>query len=109
MPDYIIHWHQINPEQVTAWEFQFQLAGSREWEWVQRVDPVDGCVDCFQATVELPRTALLVRSRSIGSAEVSEWSKESPVHAVPEPSVTLALLIGVLWFALLGWMIRRLG
>ena len=110
MPDWTIHWHQIEPEQVNAWEFQFQRVGSREWEWVQRVqDSAAGCVDCFQATVELPRTALLVRSRSIGSAEVSEWSKESPVHAVPEPSVTLALLIGVIWIALLGWMIRRLG
>lgn len=88
------------PEQVSVWEFQFQSVGSREWEFVQRVEPVDGCVDCFQATVELPRTALLVRSRSIGSVEVSEWSRELPVHALPEPGFTAALLIGVLWIAL---------
>ena len=96
-----MHWHQAQPEQVTAFEFQFQRVGSREWEWVQRVqDPADGCVECFQATVELPRTALFVRSRSIGSVEVSEWSRELPVHALPEPGFTAALLIGVLWLAL---------
>ena len=100
VPDFILHWHQFAPEQVNAWEFQFQRVGSREWEWVQRVDPVDGCVDCFQATVELPRTALLVRSRSIGSVEVSAWSRELQVHSVPEPGFTAALLIGVLWLAL---------
>ena len=102
MPDFILHWHQIAPEQVTAWEFQFQRVGSQEWEWVQRVDPVDGCVDCFQATVELPRTALLVRSRSIGSVEVSEWSRELPVYSVPEPILVTAIMLGVLWIAILG-------
>ncbi len=100
MPNFIVHWHQIEPEQVNAWEFQFQRVGSQEWEWVQRIDPVDGCVEFFQATVELPRTALLVRSRSIGSVEVSAWSRELPVHALPEPGFTAALLIGVLWLAL---------
>ena len=109
VPDWTVHWHQAEPEQVNAWEFQFQRVGSQEWEWVQRVDPVDGCVDCFQATVELPRTALLVRSRSIGSVEVSEWSRVLPVHSVPEPGFTIALMIGVLCLALLGWMIRRLS
>ena len=100
MPDFTIHWHQDMPEQVNAWEFQFQRVGSREWEWVQRVDPVDGCVDCFQATVELPRTALLVRSRSIGSQEASEWSRELSVHYLPEPSFTTALLLGLLFLAI---------
>ena len=100
MPDYIAHWHQSHPEEVIAWEFQFQRVGSNEWEWVQRVDPVDGCVDCFQATVELPRTALLVRSRSIGSVEASEWSQELPVHAVPEPGFTSALVLGLLFLAI---------
>lgn len=94
MPEFTVHWHQEMPEQVSAWEFQFQRVGG-EWEFVQRVEPVDGCVDCFQATVELPRTALLVRSRSIGSFESSEWSPY--IHVLPEPSFVTAVMIGVLW------------
>ena len=100
MPDFTIHWHQDMPEQIGTWEFQFQRVGSREWEWVQRIDPVDGCVDCFQATVELPRTALLVRSRSISTDVFSAWSRELPVHSLPEPSFTTALMLGVLLLAI---------
>ncbi len=100
MPDFTIHWHQAEPELVDGWEFQFQRVGG-DWEFVQRVqDSAAGCVDCFEAQVELPRLAFLVRSRSIRGDEFSEWSREIPVHAVPEPGFTLALLIGVLWLAI---------
>ena len=101
MPNFMVHWHQEQPIEVTSWEFQFQRVGSREWEWVQRVDPVDGCADCFQANVELPRTALLVRSRSLGIGIESEWSNQIQVHSLPEPSLTTALIVGALWLAIL--------
>lgn len=95
MPDFTIHWHQAEPELVDAWEFSFQRVGSREWEFVQRVEPVDGCVDCFEAQVELPRLALLVRSRSISGDEFSEWSQKLSVYS-PEPGFGMMISLSVL-------------
>ena len=101
MPNFNFHWHQSNAEEVNGWEWQFQVVGSREWQFVQQVDLVDGCANCFQVTVELPRTAVLVRGRAIGLEDFSEWSKESPVH-LPEPILVTAIMAGVLWIAILG-------
>ena len=75
MPDATIHWHQVNSVDVSSWEFQFQRVGSEGWEWVQRVEPTDGCPECFQAVIEIPRDAILVRSRGIGVGGIEgEWS-----------------------------------
>lgn len=101
MPDYTVHWHQSQPEEVIAWEFQFQQIGSNEWQWVQRVEPVDNCEDCFQAIMQIPRTAFLVRSRSVGISESSAWSKEIQVHILPEPEITISLLLGSLFLILI--------
>ena len=108
MPEHVVRWHQAEPENVDAWEFQFQRVGNDDYEWVVRVEPVDGCVNCFEAIVELPETALFVRSRSVGPTGESEWSVPMPVHPVPEPGFTTALLIGAIWFALLRWAVRKL-
>ena len=97
MPDFTVHWHQSNPDDVVAWEFQFQRvgAGSDGWEWVQRVtSEVDDCLDCFQAIVSIPRTALFVRSRGVGEWADSDWS--NPLHVMPEPSFSLMLCVSIL-------------
>lgn len=95
MPDFTIHWHQVEPELVDGWEFQFQRVGG-DWEFVQRVqDSADGCVDCFEAQVELPRLAFLVRSRSISGDGFSEWSREIPVYS-PEPGFGVMISLSVL-------------
>ena len=109
MPEHVVRWHQPQPENVDAWEWQFQRVGSDDFEWVVRVEPVDGCPDCFEAIVELPDTALFVRSRSIGQAGTSQWSHPLPVHPVPELGFATALLIGAIWIALLGWAIKRIS
>ena len=94
MPLHTIYWQQQDPITVDSWEFQFQRIGSNQWEWVFRVEPVDGCINCFQAVVELPRTALLVRSRSISNEIPSVWSNQLPVY-LPEPSFGLSIIIAV--------------
>ena len=106
--EHTLYWQQSDSSSIHTWEFQFQRAGSSSWEWVYRVEPVDDCEQCFQAVVELPDAALFVRSRAVGAHGTSAWSKHLPVH-LPEPGVATAILIGVLWFALLGWAARRLG
>lgn len=96
MPLHKLHWHQQDPSLVAAWEFQFQRPGG-EWEWVSRTEPADECVDCFTAVVEIPRTAILVRSRSIGAEGESPWSG---ALSVPEPSITTALMASLLAMSL---------
>ena len=102
MPDATVHWHQENALAVDSWEFQFQRPGG-EWEWVQRVDPVDGCASCFQAVLELPRTAILVRSRSVAGELNSEWSQ--PLSALPEAGFSTSLAICVV--AIAWWLAGR--
>ena len=100
MPLKTIYWQQQEHELVDSWEFQFQRVASNEWEWVIRVEPVDDCLDCFQAVIELPANALLVRSRSISNEIQSVWSNELPVY-LPEPffgsgiAIAVALLLSV--------------
>ena len=101
MPDFIARWHQFESENVNSWEFQFQRVGSDEWEWVQRVEPVDGCLDCFEAIVEIPDTAILVRSRAIGTDGISVWSDSK---SVPEPGFAISIAIGI---ALIAWVAKR--
>jgi hypothetical protein len=108
VPRHTLYWQQSQSHLIESWEFQFQRVGSDGWEWVYRVEPVDNCAECFQAVVELPATALLVRSRAIGEQGASAWSKHLPIY-LPEPGFTNALLIGVIWFALLRWATKRLG
>ena len=92
MPDATIHWHQVNSVDVSSWEFQFQRVGSEGWEWVQRVEPTDGCPECFQAVVEIPRDAIMIRSRGIGVGGIEgEWS--DGMSAMPEPSLATGLAI----------------
>lgn len=107
MPSHTLYWQQPQSHLIDSWEFQFQRVGSDGWEWVYRVEPVDDCAECFQAVVELPATALLVRSRAVGDQGTSAWSKHLPIH-LPEPGFANALLIGALWFALLRWAAKRL-
>ena len=83
MPLKTLYWQQGQSHLVDSWEFQFQRVGSDEWEWVIRVERVDDCLECFQAVVELPATALLVRSRAIGSEGPTGWSQHLPVY-LPE-------------------------
>ena len=106
MPEKTLYWQQPDSHLIESWEFQFQRVGSDEWEDVLRVDPVDDCLECFKAIVELPETAIFVRSRAVGPDGTSAWSKHLPVY-LPEPGFAAALLLGALWFALLGWASRR--
>lgn len=99
MPEHVVRWHQPQPETVDSWEFQFQRVGNDDYEWVLHVEPVDGCVNCFEAIVELPDTALFVRSRSVGPTGESEWSVPMPVHPLPEPG--FGMMIGLSLLALL--------
>ena len=94
MAEHTLYWQQTDSHLIDSWEFQFQRVGSDEWEWVFSVSPVDGC-ECFQATVSLPDSALLVRSRAVGEEGVSPWSKHLPIH-LPEPSFGLTLALGLL-------------
>lgn len=94
MPDFTVRWHQDLPEEVTAWEFSFQRVGG-DWEFVQRVGPSDLCIDCFEAVIELPRTALLVRSRAIGFDGIGEWSRQIPAYS-PEPGFGMMISLSVL-------------
>jgi len=96
MPLRTVYWQQTQPELVDFWEFQFQRVGSNEWEWVIQVDPVDDCLECFQAVVELPNTAILVRSRAVGMEGPTGWSNQLPVYS-PEPAFTLGAAIGILF------------
>ena len=84
------------------WEFQFQRVGSDQWEWVQHTEPVDGCIECWQSVVSVPRTAILVRSRAISSDVESDWSNS--MSALPEPGVAVALAVGVI---ALAWRFRK--
>lgn len=100
MPLKTLYWQQLQSHLVDSWEFQFQRVGSEEWEWVTRVDPVDDCLECcsecFQAVVELPETALLVRSRALGDEGPTLWSDLLPVY-LPEPAFTLGAAVGILF------------
>ncbi len=103
MPDATVHWHQEDALSVDSWEFQYQQVGG-DWEWVQRVDPVDGCESCFQAVLELPRTAILVRSRAVSAGLESEWS--GSISALPEPDLYTSLAICgmvIIWLAGKRW------
>ena len=104
VPEYIVRWHQEDPAQVDAWEFQFSQTGN-EWRWVISVDPVEGCVDCFEARILADAEVSYVRSRSIGPGGISEWSK--PI-ALPEPTTSAQLVIGVLWLLLIAHALKRL-
>jgi hypothetical protein len=106
VPDFTVHWHQRDASQVTSWEFQHSRNGIDEWQWVAHVEPVDGCLDCFEAIVSIPSDALFVRSRAVGPSGASEWTDPNPV---PELGFLTALLIGVLWLALMVWITRRIG
>lgn len=56
---------------------------------------MDDCLECFQAFVEIPESAIFIRSRAQGDLGYSPWSNHLPVH-LPEPSVTAGLLICLL-------------
>ena len=103
MPEKTLYWQQPQSQLINSWEFQFQRAGSNEWEWVLRVEPVDDCLECFQAIVEIPQSALLIRSRAVGDDGYSVWSNHLPVH-LPEPS---SINIALLFFVLLSTCFRR--
>lgn len=98
MPQHELFWHQPQSDQINSWEFQFQRAGSEEWEWVFSVQPVDNCLECFQAFVEIPESAIFIRSRAEGDLGYSAWSKHLPIH-LPEPGITVSLLVGLLFLA----------
>ena len=97
MAEHTVYWYQQDSHLIESWEFQFQRVGSEEWEWVFSVSPVDDC-ECFQATVALPDSALLVRSRSVGPDGTSAWSKHLPIY-LPEPG--FGMMIGLSLLALL--------
>lgn len=109
MPEHVVRWHQPQPENVDSWEWQFQRVGSDDFEWVVRVDPVDGCLDCYEAVITLPETALFVRSRSVGQTGESPWSHPLPVHPVPEPSFGSALALCILASLLTSFARSRYG
>lgn len=98
MPRYKLSWYQSQSDQINSWEFQFKRAGSEEWEWVSLVQPVDDCLECFQAFVEIPESAILVRSRAQGDLGYSAWSKHLPIY-LPEPGITASLLVSLLFLA----------
>lgn len=108
MAEHTLYWQQTDSHLIDSWEFQFQRVGSDEWEWVFRVDPIDDCLECFQAVVELPETALLVRSRAVGPDGTSAWSKHLPVY-LPEPSFGLALALCILASLLTSFARSRYG
>ena len=89
---------------MDSWEFQFMQPGG-SWQWVMRVEPVDGCASCFEARASIPESAFLMRSRSVGEGGVSAWSE--PL-TVPEPGFLTAMLLGAMWIALLGWAAKRI-
>jgi hypothetical protein len=99
MPLKTLYWQQPQSHLVNSWEFQFQRVGSEEWEWVIRVEPVDDCLECFQAVVELPETALLVRSRAVGAQGPTGWSNHLPVY-LPEFEFGVGLaacILALIW------------
>tara|TARA_R110000751_G_scaffold53410_1_gene115686 strand:- start:182 stop:505 length:324 start_codon:yes stop_codon:yes gene_type:complete len=103
LPDFTAHWYQKDAPLVSHWEFQFQKVGGN-WEWVQQVEPVDGCQDCFQAVLRLPETAILVRSRAVTPGGHSGWSES--LSALPEPDFTVGLAlcaIILIWLAGIKW------
>ena len=104
MPEYVVRWYQQDAPAVESWEFQFSQTGN-DWRWVISVNPVEGCVDCFEARVMSDVEASYIRSRAIGPGGVSEWSK--PI-ALPEPSATTQLVIGVFWLLLIAHALKRL-
>jgi len=102
LPNIIIYWHQEDSSSVQLWEWQFQRVGSSNWEWVQHSEPVDECIECWQSVISVPRTAILVRSRAISFDVKSDWSNS--MSALPEPSVAVALAVGVI---ALAWKFRN--
>jgi len=79
---------QTDPLAVDRWEFQYSLNGTA-WHWVQQAQPVDGCVDCFQAVITIPDQTVLVRMRAEGITGTSGWSD---VRYLPEPEMTTWLI-----------------
>ena len=98
------HWYQEDAPLVDSWEFQFLRVGSNEWEWVQRVEPTDLCDWCFQATLELPETAILIRSRAVVGDGHSQWSEEKTALPELDPTIGLALCAtALIWLAGIKW------
>ncbi len=73
MPRYVVKWAQEADEGVDSWEFQYSPNGV-VWRWVESVDLVDPCSNCYQAVLETPPNVMSIRSRSLSETGVSEWS-----------------------------------
>ena len=98
--EYTVSWHQADSEYVDYWEFQYKGVDSTDWHWVQRVEPVDDCSECFQAVVQVPENARLIRSRSVGDGSYSDWSQ--PRVVLPDVDLLVGLSLCVLtafWLA----------
>lgn len=98
MPQYEVAFVQEGEAEIISWEFQYTENGIT-WQWVQSVEPINDCLNCYKAIVEVPSYFYAVRSRAINDhGDVSEWS--NPVY-LPEPSAFIALAIAC---ALLAWL-----
>lgn len=87
MPEYNAKWSQEKSEEVNYWEFQHSINGI-DWHWIQHVEPIQDCDDCFQAIITVSEQTLLIRARAIGDNGTSEWSN---VKYLPEPVSPIAL------------------
>jgi hypothetical protein len=93
MPDKELKFSQPDSQLVESWEFQYSKDRTN-WEFVTSVNPVDGCTDCFQVTVQVPdENITYFRSRAIGyDGTASDWSN---VVALPETPAVLSVSLGV--------------
>tara|TARA_R110002020_G_scaffold35297_1_gene106652 strand:- start:598 stop:954 length:357 start_codon:yes stop_codon:yes gene_type:complete len=98
MPDYTAKWSQEKNENVDSWEFQYSGNGIY-WHWVQHIEPVDDCDDCFEAIITIPENIMAIRVRAIGEGGSSEWSD---IKYLPETSLTLGLILGFLFVLILS-------
>jgi len=98
MPNHVVHWVQPDPDSVASWEFQYSPNGL-VWYWVQNVEPVDDCANCFQAELSIPDQTMSIRSRAIGvDGGSSEWSN---VIYMAEPSVSSAMAVALIVLVLM--------
>ena len=99
--DHTVVWHQEDSDRVDFWEFQYREINSTDWHWIQKVDPVDDCLECFQAIVQVPEEAKLIRSRSVSDGYYSDWSE--PRTVLPDVDFLLGLSLCI---ATVSWLAK---
>ena len=95
--EYEVTWVQEHDSNVISWEFQY-TPNTVVWRMVQKVEPVDDCLNCYTATITAPEQIAGVRSRSIDLNGLrSDWSNIVYLPEFESPIVIIILLVTMLF------------